>query len=195
MEKIQVTTEENRYEVRRHEVFGFNFRETVVEVSELKEEDFKVFFNTNNTGLNSFSNRLMEAEERSFSTVEEIKELAKELEMPHYTMISFYRENGYYGVYENREDDCFQRRCSNWVNSGADGLLFVLFTKEEKHLSLFTSNLQTYINEGFYQYEIYDKKEDEFLDSFIDNDNYQELKEWKKKMIETYGFEERDFDI
>jgi acylphosphatase len=197
MEKITRTTtiEMPRYSIEKNEInYYSNFLEVIDCLVNLQDgTNIKVFFNSNNTGIKDFSNRMMGAEEFYFEKIEQIYEKTKQLEMPHFGVISFYRENGYNGIYYRSGEKALIDRPNNWVNQGRDGHMFVILAKESEKRSEFINLLTTYINEGFYEYEIFDNLEEEHIEGCYDHD-YKKLMEWQKEMIKKYGFEESDFN-
>lgn len=122
----------------------------------------EVFYNLNNSGNADFYN-FLNAEEVYFETVEDIEEKAKELGKPYWTVISFYRENGWDGVYSRTGEEALTRKCNNWVNQGRDGYLFVVFATEQGALDEFEDLLQEYLNYGCLYLEIYDNEADDYI--------------------------------
>ena len=76
------------------------------------------------------------------------------------------------------------KKCNNWVESNRNGFIYVIFANEEEDIDLFGSLFQTYINEGFWTYEVYDNEEEEYIDAFYYGDNYEELQKWQEEMVE-----------
>ena len=129
-----------------------------------ERDDLKVIFNKNNSGLKDYYN-FMDVEEMFFENVEEIKNKAEELNLPRWTVISFYAENGYDGVYTRTGEEALTTKCNNWVNQGRDGFLFVAFAKNEETLEHFVESLNNYITTGFY--EVIITENEEIIDSEV----------------------------
>lgn len=158
------------------------------------EEILLAYFNTNFTGAREFKKNFLNLPEIAYTSVEQIKKQAEELALPEWAVVSFYRENGYDGVYANSGDDALTTKCNNWVNFGEDGFYYVVFAKTEEELSRFLSGLQQYINEGSLIYEVYDNLEDDYIDEFyLLGATRESYLEWQQKAIEKYNFKESDF--
>ena len=117
----------------------------------------------------------MEAKDYKFETIEDIKNKMKELNFTKFGVLSLYRENGWDGVSIVSDDEALVKKCNNWVESNRNGFIYVIFANEEEDIDLFGSLFQTYINEGFWTYEVYDNEEEEYIDAFYYGDNYEEL--------------------
>jgi len=194
METFKKTIEIPRYEIRKTEMFSTSFVHDLSCVSHLeKGENYEVFFNTENTGT-YLSGKLMEAEDYKFETIEDIKNKMKELNFTEFGVLSLYRENGWDGVSIVSDDEALIKKCNNWVENNRNGFIYVIFTNKKEDLNTFASLFQTYINEGFWIFEVYDNKEEDYIESFYYAENYKELQKWQKEMVEKYGFEESDFD-
>lgn len=194
MKTFKRTIEIQRYEARRSGMFDTSFVDALNCVSHLeKGENYEIFFNTENTGTH-YSGKIMEAEDYKFETIEDIKNKMEELNFTEFGVLSLFRENGWTGVSIVSDDEALIKKCNNWVENNRNGFIYVIFTNEEENLDLFASLFQTYINEGFWTYEVYDNEEEEYIESFYYTENYEELEKWQEEMVEKYGFEESDFD-
>lgn len=194
MKTLKRTIEVPKYEASRSEMFHTSFADALSCVSHLvKGENYEIFFNTENTGTH-YSGKIMEAEDYKFETIEDIKNKMKELNFTEFGVLSLYRENGWDGVSIVSDDEALIKKCNNWVENNRNGFIYVIFTNEKENLNLFASLFQTYINENFWTYEVYDNEEEEYVESFDYAKNYKELQKWQKEMVEKYGFEESDFD-
>ncbi|NCU41516.1 MAG: hypothetical protein EOM19_02195 [Candidatus Moranbacteria bacterium] len=192
MKKIKRKIEIPRYSLRRTELVTSSFQEAIEWIAGLtKGEDYEVLFNTNNTGTHH-GQRLFKSEEYNFEVIQEVEGKMKEYGFSSYGVVSLFQENGFVGVYINSEEDALRKRPNNWVNHGRDGLIYVIFA-EEKVIEEIRDLLGTYINHGFWEYSIYDEKEEEIVDSFCGKD-YKAFEKWKKEAIEKYGFSKSDFD-
>lgn len=194
MEKIKQTIKIDRYVLERNDLSDFE-NDFLEDILGKTEEEMKVYFNLNNTGLRDFSN-FLKVEEKHFENVKEIEKVMKEKGYNFYTVVSFYRENGYDGVYNRTGDDSLTVKCNNWVNFGKDGFLFVVMTKKQEDIDYFVKNLQTYINEGYSAIEVYDNKDEDYIDAYynLPETPYSKYQEWKEKCIKEYGFKEEDFE-
>lgn len=158
-------------------------------------EHLKVYFNKNHSGLSDFSN-FMNAEERWFEEESELYEIAEQSDMPHWTVVSFYRENGYDGMYTRTGDEALTRKCNNWVNYGRDGYLFIVFAKTEEELNLFLDMIEQYISYGFselYIKEVYDDEDYEIIDGMLiltDHDMPRAIEHFKRE----YLLSDEDFE-
>lgn len=180
MEKLTVTTvvEINRYVMKRND---FDINELQCDLECLIKG--KIYYNKNNSGERDFYN-ILGVETVSLNNLEDIKKLCEEGQS--YGMISFYRENGWDGVYLNTEEDCLTRKCNNWVHNGQDGFMYLIIGK---NLEEFAGVLQVYINEGLSCYNVYDNKEGEYLDRFqpLNDIDIQEMKDY---VLKEYGIED-----
>lgn len=187
MEMVKVVREIPRYRIQKSEV-DMNY------LWNIDNDDFKVYFNRNNTGLADFHN-FLQADQVYLEKYNDIVEKMQENGHEYFTVISFYRENGWDGVFTNSAEDCLVRRPNNLVNGYRDGLMFLVTAKEEEPIKQFEKDLQRYINEGLYIYEIYDELAQDYTnDNCIDNDDTV-FSEWIENMKEVYGFEYEDFLI
>lgn len=190
LEEIEII-KKDRYQIRKNDSYG-SFMD---DIGLAYVDDFKVFFNLNNSGQRDFDNFLY-ADSIDFQEIKDIEDKAKELNLPLWKVVSFYRENGYDGVYSRTGNDALSVKCNNWVNQGRDGFMYVIFSDNQELLDDFTSALQQFINEGSYVYEVYNQKEGEFLEAFNElGSTYEEFKEWKEEMKKIYGFQEEDFNV
>jgi len=194
MKTFKKTIEIPRYEVKKSEMYDSSFADALRCVSRLvKGENYEIFFNTENTGTH-YSGKIMEAENYKFETIEDIKNKMKELNFTNFGVLSTFRENGWDGVSIVSDDEALIKKCNNWVENNRNGFIYVIFTKNQEDIELFGSLFQTYINEGFWTYEVYDNEEEDYIECFHYAENYRELQKWMKEMVEKYGFEESDFD-
>jgi hypothetical protein len=185
---------ENKYKIIKSEMYDSSFVDAISQVSRLvKGENFEVFFNTENTGTH-YSGKVMEAEDFRFETIEDVKKKMKELNYTHFGVLSLFRENGWDGVSIVSDDEALIKKCNNWVENNRNGFIYVIFTKNQEDLDLFGSLFQTYLNTGFWVYEVYDNEEEDYIDSFYYGDNDKEFEKWKTEVIEKYEFEDSDFD-
>lgn len=196
MEYIDKTNSIPRYELAKNESFWELMSELGYGDDNGDEGYLLGFFNTNFTGAREFKRNFLNFPEIAYHSVEQIMKQAKELNLPHWTVVSFYRENGWDGVYSRTGNEALTRKCNNWVNFGQDGFYYVVFAKDEEELDRFITALEEYINYGSYVYEIYDNLEEEYLDDnfYTLGADVKKFEEWKEKTKEKYGFEEDDFE-
>ena len=99
-------------------------------------------------------------------------------------MISLYRENGWDGVYSNTT---LTKRPNNWVESGRNGLLYVVYSDDESRLTKFVTKLKDYINGMGINYAVYDELEEDTIDwGYSLRDNFDE---WRKEVKKMYDLE------
>ena len=180
MEKIKQTVEIDRYELKTYNDAEYGFINLLDYF-----ENLTVIFNKNNTGGYNFLN----AEEYTFESAEEIENYTKELDKKHYTVISLYQENGYVGVYNRTGDDCLKVKCNNWVDSGRNGFIYVVFADSEEEIDEFVNELQKYINFGIEVWEVYDNLEDEFVYSFSN------IRVTQREIDEFEEFIKKEYDL
>lgn len=192
MEKFKKEIEINRYSMQKGEMFYTDFQE---EIGLDYIENLKVYFNLNNSGQRDFHN-FLKREEKEFTSIKDIEELSKELSLDKWLVISFYRENGYNGIYTRTGSDALKIKCNNWINYGQDGYMYIVFSDNQKVIDDFIKQLDVYINEGLYCYEVYDELEEDYTeDRFCNIDvTYTDFNTWKNEMITKYGFIEKDFE-
>ena len=159
MEKIIIEKE-----VPRYEIMCSMFEPWSKEDFGILETHIEVFFNLNNSGTDSITN-FLKCEEVAFESVEQIEQLSKKLEMPLWTVVSFYQENGYMGVYNRTGDHALTVKCNNWIRQGRDGYMFVVFSKKQEEINELLLRINQYINHGFADYAVYDVKEGEVVDA------------------------------
>lgn len=178
MKTFRKIVEVDKYAVVRNEI-------GIYELLDLFD-DLNIFYNENNTGETMRTN-FLNGKHMFFEDDHQLKTLSEELKSPFYCVISFYQENGYVGVYTNTT---LTKRPNNWVKSGRDGLLYVVYSKDEKRLHDFVEALNAAVNYGVYAVSIVDVENKDFFDQPIivdmrysfDEDYY----EWENKMKETY---------
>lgn len=158
MQKVTRKYEIDRYEIRA--------RALDVECEEdmgVYEGVLKVYFNTANTGLCEIHN-FAGFEEAEFENVAQIEAAAEKLDLKNWAVFSFYRENGYTGIYSRSDELALKVKCNNWVNQGRDGFVFIAFAKDKEEIAEFEKRLFTFIYEGFALYEIYDNLEEDAIE-------------------------------
>lgn len=192
MEQVQVCRMIPRYKILREELDYLRGEDLMSYLAPV--EEVVVLFNTNFTGAREFNRNFLEVEEFEFNKVVDIKEKAKELQKPFWTVLSFYRENGYHGVYARTGEEALTVKCNNWVNSGKEGFYYVVFANIEEQLNRFVGVLQTYINEGIFELSVYDEQTNESSEHFLElGSSREDYTNWKNKLKEVYGFVDKDF--
>ena len=176
-----------KYEVKHYQT-SLSFEEAT---GYKYNQNLKVFFNKNNSGLYKFGN-FINAEEKWFEEEEELYGLAEKLKMPNWAVISFYQENGYDGVYTRTGDQALTIKCNNWVNQGRDGFLFIAFAETKEQLNCFVKHIDYYINNGFGEVVI--SEEEETIDSYLIIQN-GDFKKAIKYFKENYNLTDEKFDI
>ena len=176
MEKITKEIYIDRYEVKTSSLETFEFEDILKYSLEID-----IYFNTNNTGL-KFASNFLNGEEVSLKKYEDIKQYLTD-EKQVFTVVSFYAENSYEGIYTNDKEDCLQRRCNNWVDFGKDGFVFLFVAKDKETLAKSISHLNQYINYGMYYIEVYDNLNEDFTDSVLRID---ENEEYLDAMLKKY---------
>ena len=115
MEKIKKTIEINRYRIIRSDDTLYDFLDLF--------GDILIIYNTNNTG--DTTGNFLDATEKFY--FEDDTQLVNE-GYKFYRVLSLYRENGWDGVYSNTT---LTKRPNNWVESGRNGLLYVIYSDDE----------------------------------------------------------------
>ena len=185
MEKIKREVEIDRYEIRVS-----NYFESFTEVMGYCDYDkLKIVYNEAGTqSVKVFENSLGSCVEKdSFKEIEDIKKYSKNLGLKHWTVVSFYQENGYIGVYTNQSDEALRVKCNNWIGYGGDGFKFVFFADSQSELDKAINALRIYFGVGIQEYSVYDNLEEEFIEHFYDLGSYDDIKE----CLEPYGFDEK----
>lgn len=197
MEQVKVTPKPyfiNRYEVHKSESPYEFMEEADFGGGNGDKNTLLGFFNTNNTGTRMFRKNFLDFPEVAYESVEQIEEQAKELNLPHWAVVSFFAENGWDGVYLRTGKDALNIKCNNWVSGGSDGFYYVIFAYKEQYIQDFETMLQEWINHGSTIFEIYDNKTGDYTEESITSlSNYKTFEEWKNEMKEKYGFEDNDF--
>lgn len=170
MEKITRSVEIDRYEIITSE-------DTIHDFLDLFS-DILIIYNTNNTG--DLTGNFLDATEKF--NFEDDTQLIKDDKF--YRVISLYRENGWDGVYSNTT---LTKRPNNWVESGRNGLLYVVYSDDESRLTKFVTKLKDYINGMGINYAVYDELEEDTIDwGYSLRDNFDE---WRKEVKKMYDLE------
>lgn len=169
MEKITKTIEIDRYKLIKSEDTIYDFLDLF--------GDVLVVYNTNNTG--DMTSNFLDAADKFY--FKDDKQLVKD-GYKFYRVLSLYRENGWDGVYSNTT---LTRRPNNWVESGRNGLLYVIYSDDESRLNTFAARLQDFMNGMGINYAVYDELEEDTIDwAYSLSDNFDEWCEEVKKMYD-----------
>lgn len=185
MEKIKKEIEINRYEAVGTSIDIHYFKSLIED-----EQEVDVYYNLENSGKRDFYN-FLNAKEISLEKYEDIKQYLTD-EKQVFTIVSFYAENGYDGVYTNSDVDCLKRKCNNWINNGADGFMYLLVAEDKERIAEAISYINNYINEGIYMIDVYDNEQEEFIDNALNTDkNYNNVVD----MLKKYDIRWEDIDF
>lgn len=171
MEKITRSVEINRYRLITSDDTLYDFLDLF--------GDILIIYNTNNTG--DLTGNFLDADEK-FNFEDDTQLIRSDYKF--YKVISLYRENGWDGVYSNTT---LTKRPNNWVESGRNGLLYVVYSNDESRLNEFVNKLKDYINGMGINYAVYDELEEDTIDwGYSLSDNFDE---WRKEVKELYDLE------
>lgn len=171
MEKITRSVEINRYRIITSDDTLYDFLELF--------DDVLIMYNTNNTG--DLTGNFLNATDKF--RFEDDTQLVRD-DYDFYRVLSLYRENGWDGVYSNTT---LTKRPNNWVESGRNGLLYVVYCNDESRLNDFVFKLKDFINGMGIICEVYDELEGDTIDwGYSLSDNFDE---WCKEVKKMYDLE------
>jgi len=188
MEKLLQVKEVDRYFLRQREPL-----ENVEEILNIIiNENYSLFYNNNNTG-ETFQKNFLSAKEVRLEKLKDIIEIMKKEEHNFYGVISFYKENGYYGIRIVTDEEALIKRPNNWIERGQNGFIYLITAEKEVTISKFENYLSHYMNFGAEEITVMDRMYDEMNDYFLYMGNDEELEEFKKGCEKEYGLTKEHF--